>query len=59
MPRQTQRIQWLDTYRQFKITLQDRPNEKNHYRLDIRNDITVYGQYNNYKAPLSTHGIQI
>lgn len=38
-----------NTYRQFKITLQDRPNEKNHYRLDIRNDITVYGQYNNYK----------
>lgn len=25
-------------YRQYKITLQDRPNEKNYYRLDIRNE---------------------
>ncbi|WP_289226165.1 DUF4249 domain-containing protein, partial [uncultured Bacteroides sp.] len=25
-------------YRQYKITLQDRPNEKNYYRLDIWND---------------------
>ncbi|MCD8184403.1 MAG: DUF4249 domain-containing protein [Bacteroides sp.] len=32
------------TYRQFKITLQDRPGEKNYYRLDIRHDITTYAQ---------------
>lgn len=37
------------TYRQYKVTLQDRPGEKNYYRLDIRNDITTYGQYDNYK----------
>ena len=34
-----------ETHRQFKITLQDRPNEKNYYRLDIWNDIAVHGQY--------------
>lgn len=33
-----------NTYRQFKISLQDRPGEKNYYRLDIRHDMTVYGQ---------------
>lgn len=32
-------------YRQFKITVQDRPGEKNYYRLDIRHDITTYGLY--------------
>lgn len=34
-----------EPHRQFKITLQDRPNEKNYYRLDIWNDIAVHGQY--------------
>lgn len=37
---------WED-YRQFKITLQDRPGEKNYYRLDIRRDISIYGLYDN------------
>lgn len=31
------------TYRQFKVGLQDRHGEKNHYRLDIRHEITTYG----------------
>lgn len=33
-----------NTYRQFKISLQDRPGEKNYYRLDIWHDMTVYGR---------------
>lgn len=37
-----------DTYRQFKITLHDRPGEKNYYRLDIRHDVTTHGLYNNH-----------
>lgn len=31
------------TYRQFKVSLQDRPDEKNYYRLDIRHELTVHG----------------
>lgn len=38
-----------ETYRQYKITLQDRPGKKNFYRLDIRNDIATYGLYDNHK----------
>lgn len=34
-----------ETHRQFKITLQDLPDEANYYRLDIWNDITTYGKY--------------
>lgn len=34
---------WWQTYRQFKVNLQDRPGEKNHYRLDIRHEITAHG----------------
>lgn len=33
-----------NAYLQFKINMQDRKGEKNYYRLDIRQDITVYGQ---------------
>lgn len=29
-------------YRQFKVTLQDSPNEKNYYRLEILNDISYH-----------------
>ncbi|MEL5894816.1 DUF4249 domain-containing protein [Bacteroides sp. GD17] len=35
-------------YRQYKITLQDRPSEKNYYRLDIRNDLSYRGEYREY-----------
>lgn len=34
---------WWKIYRQFKVNLQDRPGEKNHYRLDIRHEITAHG----------------
>lgn len=34
-----------ETYRQFKITMQDHIGEKNYYRLDIRHDLSTYGQY--------------
>lgn len=36
-------------YRRFKVTLKDRPGERNYYRLDIRHDITSYGQYESIK----------
>lgn len=35
-------------YRQYKITLQDRPNEKNYYRLDIWNDRSYYCKWKEY-----------
>lgn len=35
-------------YRQYKITLQDRPNEKNYYRLDIWNDRSYYCKWREY-----------
>lgn len=31
-----------EPYRQFKVTLQDRPDEKNYYRLEILNDISYH-----------------
>lgn len=34
-----------EPYRQYKITLQDRPNEKNYYRLDIWNDRSYLCQW--------------
>lgn len=37
-----------ELYRQFKITLQDRPNEKNFYRLEILNDISYRSEYREY-----------
>ena len=33
---------YTSLYRQYKITLQDRPNEKNYYRLDIWNVILYW-----------------
>ena len=36
------RVQRTNLYRQYKITLQDRPNEKNYYWLDIWNDRSYY-----------------
>lgn len=36
-------------YRQYKVTLQDRPGEKNHYRLDIWNDLTFRCQWYEYQ----------
>lgn len=36
-------------YRQYKVTLQDRPGEKNHYRLDIWNDLTFRCQWYDYQ----------
>lgn len=35
-------------HRQFKISLQDRPNEKNYYRLEISNDLNYRCQYREY-----------
>ena len=35
-------------YRQFKITLHDRPNEKNYYRLEVLNDISYRCEYREY-----------
>lgn len=35
-------------YRQYRITLQDRPGEKNYYRLDIRNHLNYRGEYREY-----------
>ncbi|WP_418696261.1 DUF4249 domain-containing protein [Bacteroides sp.] len=35
-------------YRQYRITLQDRPGEKNYYRLDIRNNLNYRGEYREY-----------
>lgn len=32
-------------YRQYKITLQDRPGEKNYYRLDIQNHYHIKAKY--------------
>ena len=31
-------------YYQFKISFNDRPNESNYYRLDIRRDVCIYGK---------------
>lgn len=38
-------------HRQYKITLQDRPNEKNYYRLDIWNDLTFRCEWDEYWQP--------
>lgn len=38
-----QGFNWWKKSRQFKVTLQDRPGEKNYYRLDIRHEITAHG----------------
>lgn len=35
-------------YRQYKITLQDRPGEKNYYRLDIQNRLNYRCEYREY-----------
>lgn len=35
-------------YRRYKITLQDRPGEKNYYRLDIQNNLNYRCEYREY-----------
>lgn len=35
----------MEPYRQYKITLQDRPDEKNYYRLDIQNRYNIRARY--------------
>lgn len=37
-----------ELYRQFNITLQDRPNEKNYYRLEILNDFSYRCEWKEY-----------
>lgn len=36
-------------YREFKVTMQDHPDARDYYRLDIRRDISTYGLYDNQR----------
>lgn len=42
-----------ELYRQYNITLQDRPNEKNYYRLEIDNDFLYRYCWREYQADQS------
>ena len=37
-----------ELYRQFKVTLQDRPDEKNFYRLEIQNNFSYHCEWKEY-----------
>lgn len=39
----------MELYRQYKITLQDRPGEENYYRLEIWNDLNFRCQWPDYE----------
>jgi len=41
-------------YRQFKIAIQDRPDERNYYRLDIQHKLTLYGYNSTGKDTIAT-----
>lgn len=48
-----------ELYRQYKITMQDRPNEKNYYRLEILNNFSYRCLYREYLEDEDGHLIQV